>query len=99
MNVLKTITENKKTIKFFERMIKELYYDLYKEYMHMDYTPEVVEMFFEDFKKNVKTLKAFDYSIHSVKMYRNGIGTLIIVNIKSEKLKRMYAISFKLRWW
>lgn len=99
MNIIREILDRDNNIKFFEDMVQKMYYNTHKKYIHVEYTPIVIEMFYNDFKENVKTLRAFSYSVYNVKMYSNDLFTNITVHIKDENTSKLYAISFKLRWW
>lgn len=99
MNIIKEMLNKKDRARFFEDMLRRMYYDTHRKYMDIDLTPEIAEIFYKEFKDNVRTLRAFNYSIHTVKMYSNQLGTIITVHFKDEKLSKLYAISFDLRWW
>lgn len=100
MNVLKSFKDKEKAIKFFYTTVREIYYDIYREYMYEKYTPQITELFYKDFKDNLKTIRAFNYYVDSVNMYENDFGNTFTVYIKNEILKEnKYAISFNLRWW
>lgn len=100
MDVIKSFKSKENAIKFFNTIVKEIYYDIYRKYMYSEFSPRIAEIFYEEFKYNLKTIKAFNYYVDSVNMYENDFGNTITIYIKNEILKEnKYAISFNLRWW
>lgn len=99
MNVIRKVVDRKRNIHLLEGTIRSIFHETIKNYTRGIETTEEAEIFFENFKANIRTLRIFNYSFYSVQMYKNGISTIVKVNMKDEDTSKIYAISFDLGWW